>query len=422
LRPVGAGDRLGFRPGSVREEKLVGNALISSSAGVIAVLAGVASLFFYLEKRTRSRLFSFLPPLIFIYLIPVALSNTGLIPNSSPVYGFMRDSVLPAFLVLMLLQVDFLATVRAMGRGVLVMLTGTLGVVVGAPVALLLVKGGLAGLGPEAWKGYGVLAGSWIGGTGNMAATAVALELSDKSLVFGYGLISDNAVYLIWLPILLMSKSFAGRFHRFTGIPDGHVEAVHRAAAEVTMDTGKAEMRHFLYLALIGFGVAALAGWLAGFLPEIPSGPGKTAFITTSTYKILLVTAGGVLLSFTGARRIPGSHPLAMALVYLFVARMGATADLSNLDSSVLWFLLGAYVWIFIHGLFLVGAARIFKTDVHTTAIASAANIGGAASAPIVAAHHNPVLVPVAVLMALIGYAVGNPVAIFTALLCKAVF
>jgi uncharacterized membrane protein len=400
----------------------MGDTLIGSSAGVLAVLAGVTSLFFLLEKRTGWRVFNYFPPLIFIYLIPVALSNAGIIPTQSPVYGFMRDSILPTFLVIMLLQVDFLATVRAMGRGVIVMLMGTLGVVVGAPIALFLVKHGLESLGPDAWKGYGALAGSWIGGTGNMAATAVALDLSDKSLAFGYGLIADNAVYLIWLPILLMSKNFAGWFHRFARTPKDRVESVHKAAAALSVESGRMEMRHLLYLAFLGFGATALSGWLAGLLPEVPSGPDAQAFITTSTWKILLVTGFGIVLSFTRASKIPGSHPVAMALVYLFVARMGATADLSNLSSSILWFLLGAYIWIFIHGFFLVGAAKALKVDVHTTAIASAANIGGAASAPIVAAHHNPVLVPVAILMALIGYAIGNPAAIFTGLLCKWVF
>jgi uncharacterized membrane protein len=400
----------------------MGDQLITSSAGVLAVLAAVTSLFFLLEKKTGWRVFNYFPPLIFIYLVPIALSNIGVIPNQSPVYGFLRGTILPMFLVIMLLRVDFIATVRAMGRGVIVMLLGTLGVVVGAPIALFLVKHGLQSLGADAWKGYGALAGSWIGGTGNMAATAVALDLSDKSLAFGYGLVADNAVYLIWLPILLMSKNFAGWFHRFTRIPEGHVEKVHEAAAELNLGSGVVEMRHLLYLAFLGFGVTALSSWIAGFLPEIPSGSDVQPFLTTGTYKILLVTCFGIVLSFTRASKIPGSHVVAMALVYLYVARMGAVADLSRLDASILWFLLGAYIWIFIHGLFLVGAAKIFKTDVHTTAIASAANIGGAASAPIIAAHHNPVLVPVAILMALIGYAIGNPAAIFTALLCKWVF
>jgi len=397
----------------------MGNALITSPAGVLAVLAGVTSLFFFLEKKTGLKLFNYFPPLIFIYLVPVLLSNTGVIPNNSPVYSFMRQSVLPMFLVLMLLNVDFLATVRAMGRGVIVMLLGTLGVVVGAPIALFLVRHGLRSLGPDAWKGYGALAGSWIGGTGNMAATAVALGLDDKSLAFGYGLLSDNAVYLVWLPLLLMSKNFAGWFHRFTGVPDGHVESVREAAGKIKVDSTAPGMVDYLYLAFIGFGVTAMSAWLAGYLPEIPRGPEATPFITTGTWNILIVTLFGIMLSLTRVSRIPGSHALSMALVYLFVARMGAIADLSRLDSSILWFLLGAYIWIFIHGFFLVGAARLFKVDVHTTAIASAANIGGAASAPIVAAHHNPVLVPVAILMALIGYAIGNPAAIFTGLLCK---
>jgi uncharacterized membrane protein len=110
-----------------------------------------------------------------------------------------------------------------------------------------------------------------------------------------------------------------------------------------------------------------------------------------------------------------------MALVYLRVARMGATADVSNLDGSVLWFLAGAYLWIFIHGAFLVGAARLFRVDVHTAAIASAANIGGAASAPSVAAYHRPALVPVSILRSMVGYAIGNPAGFLAATLCRLV-
>ena len=141
--------------------------------------------------------------------------------------------------------------------------------------------------------------------------------------------------------------------------------------------------------------------------------------LTASSGKILQVTTLGLLLSLTPARRIPGSHALAMALVYLFVARMGAVADLSKISGEVFWFLLGAYLWITVHGIFLVAAAKLFRVDVHTAAIASAANIGGAASAPIVAAYHRPSLVPVSILMALLGYAIGTPAALLAAKLCR---
>jgi uncharacterized membrane protein len=389
-------------------------AAVSTPAGILAVLAGIASLFFWLERRTEWKLFHFVPPLLFIYLTPVLLSNTGLIPTKSPAYDFMGSAILPFFLTVMLLEVNLLATVRVMGRGLFVMLLGTLGVVVGAPVAFFLVQ---RGLDPGAWQGFGALAGSWIGGTGNMLAVSKMINLDESSVQYGYAVISDNAVYLIWLPIMLGSKSLAGWFGKFTKVPEGRVVQLEKAASELTLDKGNIEMRHFLYLICFGLGATALATWVADMIPTVSTSDG-TEIITADTYKIMLVTIIGVTLSFTRASTIPGSHALSMALVYLFVARMGAKADLSKLSMSLFWFLLGAYIWIFIHGAVLIASARIFKVDVHTAAIASAANIGGAASAPIVAAHHNRTLVPVAILMAMIGYAIGNPAAWLAAMLC----
>ncbi|GJM45480.1 MAG: hypothetical protein DHS20C21_23220 [Gemmatimonadota bacterium] len=389
--------------------------LISSPAGVLAVLAGIASTFFWLERKTGWKLFHFFPPLLFIYLLPVAFSNTGVIPTQSPVYDFMGSNLLPFFLTIMLLEVNLLATVRVMGKGLFVMLLGTLGVVVGAPIAFFIVK---SGLDPGAWKGFGALAGSWIGGTGNMLSVAQMVELDDDSIQYGYAVIADNAVYLIWLPIMLGSKAFADRFHRFTRVSPDRLDLMEKAAKELTAEKGPMAMRHLLYLIFIGFVVTAAATRLADWIPALPLGAEQPLF-TSSTYRVLLVTAMGIALSFTRASRIPGSHALAMALVYLFVARMGARADLSSVTGSVLWFLLGAYIWIFIHGIFLVFAARLFRVDVHTAAIASAANIGGAASAPIVAAYHRPALVPVSILMAMVGYAIGNPAAFLAALLCR---
>jgi len=384
--------------------------LIGGSAGVLFVLAGNAALWFYLEKRTNWRLFSFIPPLIFIYVCPAFFSNLGLIPGHSGVYDWMGDILLPMFLVLLLLDVDVRATVRVMGRGVFVMLIGTVGVIIGAPIGYLAVKNAL---GPDAWKGFGALAGSWIGGTGNMAAVAEGLGTSGTD--FGLAVIADNVVYLVWLPLLLQSRNLAGWFHRFTGASEERLLQMKKAAQEMVITKEPPVMRHLLYLAALGFGATWLAGLLADLLPVVPP------VLTTGTYRILLVTTLGLALSFTPAKRIPGSHELAMALVYLFVARMGAKAVVSDLAGQAVPFVAGCYLWIFIHGLFILGAARLFKIDVHTAAIASAANIGGAASAPVVAAFHDERLVPVSILMALIGYAVGNYGAFLAAWLCHLV-
>ena len=385
-------------------------ALISGSAGVLFVLAANAAFWFYLERLTGWKIFNFFPPLIFIYIMPAVFSNIGIIPGRSMVYDWMGANLLPVFLALLLLDVDVRSTIRVMGRGVFVMLVGTLGVIIGAPIGYAIFKGWL---GPEAWKGYGALAGSWIGGTGNMAAVSEGLGTSGTN--FGLAVIADNVVYLVWLPILLQSKNLAGLFHRFTGVSQERLDRMKTAADDLIVEKGKPAMRHILYLITIGLGVAFFSDAISKLIPELPP------ILTTGTYKILLVTTIGLMLSFTPLRKIPGSHELAMALVYLFVARMGAKAVVSGLAGQAIPFVAGAYVWIFIHGLFILLAARIFKVDVHTAAIASAANIGGAASAPIVAAFHDERLVPVSVLMALIGYAVGNYGAFAAAWLCSLV-
>jgi uncharacterized membrane protein len=380
--------------------------VIQDPAGVLLVLVGIVGLFFFLEKQFHWKLFQYLPPLLWIYSLPVVLNNTGVIPAASPLYDGMRAYALPVFITLMLLDVDFVAVVRVIGRGILVMLLGTVGVVLGGPVTYFFFH---RFLGPDGWKGFGALAGSWIGGTGNMAAVAGGIETPPEEL--GLAVLADNMVYLIWLPILLASRNWIGKFARFTRAEPDRVERLEAAVQRLEQKSKEVEMHHLVYLVLLGLGSAFLADVVASRLPEIKP------VLSTGTWKVLVVTTLGILLSLTPARRIPGSHAVAMAIVYLFVASMGAKAQLSGLTRAP-WFLAAAYIWIAIHGLFCLLGARLFRVDVHTAAIASAANIGGAASAPIVAAYHRETLIPVAVLMALVGYALGNYLGVVTAHLC----
>jgi uncharacterized membrane protein len=382
-------------------------AVIESPAAVLAVLTGIAAFYFWLERATGWKIFQYLVPLIWIYATPMVLRNVGVLPASSGAYDVLREYGLPMFIVLLLLSVDVGAAVRIMGRGVLVMLMGTAGIVVGAPVAYFVVH---RWLDPEAWRGFGALAGSWIGGTGNMAAAAAALDTPPDQ--FGLAVLADNVIYVGWLPLLLLSKNFAARFNRWTGVSASRVERMDRAAAVESREEEPPETRHILYLAAIAASVTWLASWLAPLLPEVEP------VLGTSTWTVLLVTTFGILLSFTPAKSLPSSHNLAMALVYVFVARMGATASLAGLEQAPA-FLLGATIWIAVHGLFCLVGAYVFKVDVHSAAIASAANVGGAASAPVVAAYHRESLVPVSILMALLGYAMGNYLAVFTGHLCR---
>lgn len=381
--------------------------MIQNPLSVLTVLVAVAAFFFYLEQRSGWKGFNYFPPLIFIYATPVILNNTGVIPSDSPVYGGLSEYALPVFIALMLFNVNVPAAVRVMGKGVLVMLLGTAGVVVGGVVSYAVVQ---AGLDPMAWKGYGALAGSWIGGTGNMAGVAGALDTPPEML--GLAVLADNLVYVIWLPILLGSKVFAERFNRWARVPAERLERMETAAAGETAEVRVPRMQDYLYLVFWALIVATAAKFLAPLLPELGE------VLTASTWTVLLVTTFALGLSATPVRNLPGSHAMAMAVIYVFVAGMGARASLAGFEQAPV-FVLGAYIWIFIHGAFCLFGAWLFRVDVHSAAIASAANIGGAASAPVVAAYHRKSLVPVAILMALIGYALGNYLAILTAQLCQ---
>ena len=389
--------------------------LISSPIGVLAVLCIVAAFFFFLAQVSEAKLFNYIPPLLFIYATPVFLNNFDVIPSQSIIYSGLSQYALPVFIVLMLIKVDVPAVVRVMGKGVLVMLMGTAGVMVGGVVSYLIVHGWLS---DDAWKGFGALAGSWIGGTANMLATKEMLGASEAQL--GLAVIADNVIYIVWLPLLLMSRDFAEKFNKWARVPADRLEAMDAAAdLHVEEDTAPT-MPQYLFLAAVVLGVTAIghalapgiAQWIADTSPE------AAAVFSETTTRILLVTTLALILSTTAVSKLPNATALGTALVYVFVAGMGARASVAGLAEAPA-FVLGAFIWISIHGLFCLAGAWMFRVDVHSVAIASAANIGAAASAPIVAAHHRPNLVPASILMALLGYALGNYLAPLTGQLAR---
>lgn len=379
-------------------------ALVSSPGGVLAVLCAVAAFWFFIEQQSGWKLFQYVPPLLFIYATPVFLNNFDVIPSASPVYGGLSSFSLPVFIVLMLIKVNVPAAVKVMGKGVLVMLMGTAGVVVGAVVSYVIVHRWLA---PDAWTGFGALAGSWIGGTGNMAATSEMLATPPEQ--FGLAVLADNVIYLVWLPILLASKNFADRFNAWAKVPEDRIRMMDSAAALVAEEEEAPEMRQYIYLVAIAIGVTWISTVLASvfFNAMVSSAPGLQVVLSESTWRILLITTISLALSVTPVSKLPNATAMGTAMIYIFVAGMGARATVEGFGQAPA-FLLGAFIWIFIHGAFCLAGAKLFRVDVHSAAIASAANIGAAASAPIVAAFHRPSLVPVSILMALIGYALGN--------------
>jgi uncharacterized membrane protein len=397
------------------------NILITSPIGVLAVLCAVAAFFFLVAEGTGAKLFQYLPPLIFIYATPVFLSNLEIgghtvIPSSSIIYSGLSQYVLPIFIVLMLIKVNVRAVIKVMGKGVAVMLMGTAGVMIGGAVSYLIVHRWLP---EDSWKAIGSLAGSWIGGTANMLATKEMLEASEAQL--GLAIVADNVVYIVWLPLLLMSRDYAEKFNKWARVPEDRLIAMDAAAAMHVEEDEAPSRSQYLYLAAVVIGVAAIGQALA---PPIAAWIASTSdfaadVFSETTTRILLVTTIALVLSATRVSELPNATAMGTAMIYIFVAGMGARAELSGLGDAPV-FVLGAFIWIFIHGAFMLFGAWLFRVDVHSVAIASAANIGAAASAPIVAAHHRENLVPASVLLALLGYAIGNYLAPMTGYLARA--
>ena len=375
--------------------------------GIMAVILMVPVVFLWLERKTAWKIFNYLPAIIWIFLTPIFLSNFGLIPRASPVYDTFKSFAVPLFIVLMLLDINIREAMKVAWRGAIVLVIGSVGVVVGAVVAFVLFRSGL----PEnAWSGFGALAGSWIGGTGNLAA--VAESLSTPSELVGIVVIVDNFVYLAYFPLILVCKRWAKPFNRWTGVSQAQLDHFTNAMQQVERKTHEVHFRDIL--TLLGWALVAIlaANWLSTLVPPLPP------VLTQRTWALLLVTTFGILLSATPLRKVPGTEPLAMAFVYIYMTMIGASADLRELGGAQ-FFLIAGFLTIGVHLLFVLVGAKFMKLDVSMAAVASVAAVGGAASAPVAAGYHREELVPISIMLALIGYALGNYLGVATAYLCN---
>jgi len=383
--------------------------IFNDLVGIMAVVLMVPVVFLWLEKKTGWKVFDVLPAIIWIFLTPVFLSNFGVIPRQSPVYDTFKSFAVPVFIVLMLLDINIREAMKVAWRGAIVLVIGSVGVVVGAVVAYVLFRSGLPG---NSWSGFGALAGSWIGGTGNLAAVAESLNTPSEQL--GLVVIVDNFVYLAYFPLILVCKRWAKPFNRWTGVSQAQLDHFTKATQQVERKTHEVHFRDILTLLGWAFVVILVANWISGMVPPLPP------VLTQKTWALLLVTTFGILLSGTKLKDVPGTEPLAMAFVYIYMTMIGASADLRALSGGQ-YFLIAGFLAIVVHLAFVAFGAKLLKLDVSMAAVSSVAAVGGAASAPVAAGYHREELVPISIMLALIGYALGNYLGVATAYLCHLV-
>ncbi|MGX9460488.1 DUF819 family protein [Shewanella sp. A14] len=397
------------------------SAMVSNDATALGLLAVILGFVFYTSSSTHpfwQKFYKFIPALLLCYFLPSLLNTFGVIDgHTSQLYFVASRYLLPACLVLLILSVDLKAILSLGPKAVIMFLTGTLGIVIGGPIALLSVSiidpSLLGGHGPDAvWRGMTTLAGSWIGGGANQAAMKEIYEVGGE--IFSVMVTVDVIVANIWMAVLLFMASKAKEIDARTGADTTAIEALKQKVEKYHAENSRIpSLRDIMMIVAVGFGVTGFAHFAADFLGPFfeANYPWTEDYSLTSKFfwLVVIVTTIGLGLSFSPVRHLEaaGASKIASAFLYILVATIGLHMDVSKIMDTPIYFLIGI-VWMLVHAGFMLLIAKLIKAPLFYMAVGSQANVGGAASAPVVAAAFHPALAPVGVLLAVFGYALGT--------------
>ena len=390
--------------------------MIRNDAVILGLLAATLGVVFWTTRSPRpfwQRLYKYVPALVLCYFLPALYNTFGLIDGEqSKLYFIASRYLLPATLVLLTLAIDLPATLRLGPKALIMFFTASLAVVLGGPLALLLWKS-LApnAVDPELWRGMTAIAGSWIGGAANQAAMKEVFQIDAN--VFGVMVAVDVLFSYIWMAVLLWMAAQHQRLDR-------RLNADTRAIAELGERMERMRLEHeripalsdLMIMLALAFGATGLSHALATPLAGAFTGVAWAERLSLAGeffWIVVLATTFGLLLSFTRARQLEGAGAsrLGMAMLYLLIATVGMQMNIGAVFSNPVLFGIG-FTWIAFHAVVLLVVARLIRAPTFFLAVGSQANIGGAASAPVVAAAFHPSLAPVGVLLAVLGYALGT--------------
>ena len=371
--------------------------MIQSAWAYVGLLLLCAGLFPFLEKRMAWRIFRVLPPIVLTYLAVTALSVAGFWQADAEMAAARKqilDWLLPALMFLLLVNCDMKAILALGPRILLGFACAAVSILLAFLAVFALLRGRLPA---DSWQVLSSVSGGWIGGTANMVAVSQAVGIRPESMA--NALITDALCYAVWVLVLFASVPLQTRFNQRNR---SVVMADMLAPSVRTGDDAGRPPDSGLVLIWLGLGllVGNASHAMAAALPASP-------VLSTGSWTMMLATGLGLAASFTPLRRLAGSMAVSNALLAVVVAALASGADFSGMGQAPLYILCGFLV-LGIHALLMLAAARLFKFDLALCGIASLANIGGVASAPLLAATYSPVLAPVGVLLAMLGYLLGT--------------
>ena len=406
--------------------------IFTNDATVLGILVMVLAFIFYTSSSENpfwKKFYTYIPALLLCYFLPSILNSMGLISGEqSGLYFIASRYLLPASLVLLTLSIDIKGIINLGPKAIIMFLAGTFGIVIGGPLTIILLSyispDIVGGSGPdEIWKGLATISGSWIGGGANQTAMKEMFGCSDK--LFSAMITVDVIVANIWMAFLLYGAGISSRVDKWFKADSSSIKALKvNLAGYQAKITRIPNLTDLMIILAVGLGLTGLAHIGADIItPWISlNAPQLAKFSLTSKFfwLIVIATTGGLILSFTKLKKYEGAgaSKVGSVFLYILVATIGMKMDaLAILDNPDL-FLIGI-IWMLIHVIILLAVGKIIKAPFFFVAVGSQANVGGAASAPIVASAFHPSLAPVGVLLAVFGYALGTYAAWFCAILMQ---
>uniref|UniRef100_A0A486XPU3 DUF819 domain-containing protein n=1 Tax=Rheinheimera sp. BAL341 TaxID=1708203 RepID=A0A486XPU3_9GAMM len=391
--------------------------LITNDAVVLGLMAVILGAVFYTSHSDNpffKKFYTYVPALLLCYFIPSLFNTFGVIDGEgSSLYKMASRYLLPASLVLLTLSVDFKAIMGLGPKALIMFLTGTVGIIIGGPIALISMGYFFPEqLGGDVWRGMTTIAGSWIGGGANQAAMKEVFNVDGN--IFSVMITVDVLVANVWMAVLLFIASRAEFFDRKNGADTTGIVNLRRKIEQYEAENARIpKLNDIMLIVAVAFGVTGFSHLVADIVaPWIEQvAPQLAMYSLTSTFFWLVVTATtvGLFLSTTKVRKLEavGASKVGSAFLYILVATIGMHMDVTAILDYPMMFLVGI-VWMLVHAGLLLLVAKLIKAPMFYMAVGSQANVGGAASAPVVAAAFHPSLAPVGVLLAVLGYGLGT--------------
>ena len=426
--------------------------LFKDDSMVFGLLMISLGLVFYTESLNKGfwpKFYKIVPGLFMAYLIPAILTSFGIIApewesvnssgeliiQKSNLYYVASRYLLPAALVLMTLSIDLKAVFGLGWKALAMFFTGTIGIIIGGPIAILLISAispeTVGGIGPDAvWRGLSTLAGSWIGGGANQTAMLEIYGYNQQ--LYGGMVFVDIVVANIWMSIILIGIGKSDKINNWLNADNSSIESLKEKVSSFSKKVNRnPTLTDIIIIMSIAFGTVSFAHFCSGFLgpsfknyiSTIESASSRNIFTFLESkffWLISISTIIAILLSFTKAKNYEGAgaSKFGSVFIYILVATIGMKMDLTMIFDNLGLISIG-FVWMFIHAALLVLIAKMIKAPYFFLAVGSQANVGGAASAPIVASAFHPSLATVGVLLAVVGYAVGTVGAIICTILME---